>query len=60
MKIRWHVLLSVFLTGAAYAIAISLGAYQVVAFGIAAFVFIFYWVLVMTGHGPDVDFSDFL
>lgn len=59
MKMRWHVLLSVFLTGAAFAVAMALGAYQVVAFGIAAFVFVFYWVLISTGYGLDINFDDF-
>jgi hypothetical protein len=59
MKLRWHLLWSMILAGGTFAILDKLGAGQAVAFGVAAGVFVFYW-LILAGLGGSFDLGDFL
>lgn len=58
MKLRWHFLWSLVLAGVGFAVAHELHASDAVALGVAAFLFVLYWLVVM-GKGGDIDPSDF-
>lgn len=57
MKLRHHLLVSMMAAGGAFAVVRVLGGSDALAFGIAGFVFVLYWLTVL---GGDVDLSDFL
>lgn len=58
MKLRWHVLWSLLLAGLGFAAAHELHASDAVALGVAAFIFVAYW-LILAGKGGNIDPGDF-
>lgn len=58
VKLRWHFLWSLVLAGVGFAVAHELNASDAVALGVAAFLFVLYWLVVM-GRGGDIDPGDF-
>ncbi len=62
MKLRWHILWSMLLSGFAFAAMHSVGASDHVAYFVAIGVFVLYWlgyaVFVWEGDGPDFDWFD--